>query len=96
MTKILAVYDNGGKTMDRYSVYTDDVDHIQYGKKLYMVLGMSNNPNSPQGFSQWSSGTLGAHNGKKIAFSSLPKHIQQHVRSRLGIPEKSISKSRRR
>ncbi len=41
MNKI-QVYDNGGKTFDRYAVVL--------GKDVYT---MSNNPNSPQGFNQW-------------------------------------------
>jgi hypothetical protein len=83
-TVIKAVYDNGGKTFDRYSIYTDQAERSRDGKRFYAVLGCSDNPTHPQGFSQWSSGMLGSHNGKKISFSDLPKNVQDHVRRRLG------------
>lgn len=41
---VLVVTDNNGQTFDRYSVYFKDGS----------VLGLSSNPTSPQGFSQWS------------------------------------------
>lgn len=83
MPAMKAIYDNGGKTFDRYSIYTNEIESVRDGKKLYAVLGCSDNPTHPQGFSQWSSGMLGPHNGRRITFSQLPKNVQMHVRARL-------------
>lgn len=83
---VLAVYDNGGKSCDRYTVL--------FGGSLYYpalavlrrveYLGMSENPSSPQGFSQW--GEMPASNraacGKHIKWLDLPENIQKHVISR--------------
>lgn len=73
---VLRVYDNGGKTADRYTVY--------YSRRVapaqppfHSCLGMSENPTHPQGFGQHSEGQLGRHNGKLIPFSSLPLICQQ-------------------
>ena len=78
LESIKAIYDNGGKTFDRYTVY--------YGRftesrtvRFYQCRGMSANPYSPQGFCQYSDGCIGRHNGKKISFEDLPKDCQSVV-----------------
>lgn len=71
--KILAIYDNGGSTFDRYSIYLNQKET----DTTYMVLGMSENPNSPMGFCQHSSGMLGKHNGKRISKEQLPIACQE-------------------
>lgn len=76
---IHSVYDNGGETCDRYTVFTAETEP----NGLRQCLGMSDKPTHPQGFSQFSSGTPGRHCGKRIAFSDLPLNIQQHVQARL-------------
>lgn len=79
-TKTMKIYDNGGKTFDRYTVIYDSGD----------VIGLSLNPESPQGFSQYC-GVLaekggmivdGPHLGKVIAFEELPENIQEHIKAR--------------
>jgi hypothetical protein len=77
--KILAIYDNGGKTFDQYTAYFDFIEKEQQGKKFYSCLGMSGNPFHPQGFCQHSSGMLGKHNGKRITFDQLPADCQKAV-----------------
>lgn len=79
--KIIAVYDNGGKAVDRFTVYFNE--DFDYQGKLKECLAMSNNPSDPQGFSQFSGGQLGRHNGKRIKFNDLPQHIQDHVNNRI-------------
>jgi hypothetical protein len=78
----ITVYDNGGKTFDRYTIVLHGKEWVERGG-LTTMLGLSHNPTHPQGFSQFTSGTPGAHLGKKITFSRLPKNIQDHVRARL-------------
>jgi hypothetical protein len=77
--KILAIYDNGGKTFDRYTVYFDTVDKMASGKRFYECFGMSERPFHPQGFGQHSCGQLGRHNGKKIEFGKLPDDCRKAV-----------------
>lgn len=79
--KILAIYDNGGKTLDRYTVVTDWKD----GKYL-MMLGMSE---GGVGFSQWGSGQYNdkgqpnKHLGKRVPFETLSAATQEHIAQRV-------------
>lgn len=76
---LLCITDNGGATADRYSVYLKDGS----------VLGLSHNPTSPQGFSQWSeydpSYIQDIHtrdvNETLIPFAEFP--LKDHVISRI-------------
>tara|TARA_Y100001973_G_scaffold99675_1_gene159248 strand:- start:740 stop:988 length:249 start_codon:yes stop_codon:yes gene_type:complete len=77
--KIKAIYDNGGKTFDRFTVYYN----LPETNSLWAGRGMSSNPFHPLGFGQWISGCLGKHNGKKIKFKDLPKDCQNLVKSDL-------------
>lgn len=70
--KILKIYDNGGKTWDRYTVLTN-----------HGALGLSENPNSSQGFSQWGEAIDGNHLGKRINLVDLPGNVQKHILSRV-------------
>lgn len=70
--KIRSIYDNKGKTFDRYTVVFDDGS----------ALGLSHNPDSPVGFSQWGEATEGSHLGKTISFEELPQRVQQHIKMR--------------
>jgi hypothetical protein len=78
---IIAIYDNSGKTMDRYTVVFDTYSNEKHTQ--YDCLGMSNNPDDPQGFSQMFDCILGKHLGKRIKFSDLPQNIQMHVEYRV-------------
>ena len=81
MKGIKAVYDDGGKSIDRYTVYFSnpkDWGITQTG--IYPCVGMNGAPFHPQGFCQHSEGMLGPHNGKKIRFKDLPKDCQRAVR----------------
>lgn len=71
----IEIYDNGGATFDRYTVIIDGD-----------VYGMSANPNSPQGFNQFS-GTLAElplarANGERITLESLPEEVQKAIEER--------------
>lgn len=81
--RIIAIYDNGGKTLDRYTVVTD-----QRSGKWYEMLGLSSNPTDYNGFSQWGNGqydrtTSNTHLGRKISFEILDERIQQHIATRV-------------
>lgn len=76
---VIGVYDNGGKTHDRYTVATS----IKEGPGLKQCLGLSSNPSHPQGFSQFGSCQVGTHLGKKIPWGKLPPEIRKHAAARL-------------
>ncbi len=71
---IHSIWDNGGETADRYTIVLKGGD----------ALGLSDNPDHPQGFSQWDHGVKpGSHLGKKINFNQLPKKVQDHALDQL-------------
>lgn len=78
--KILNCYDNQGETFDRYTIVFNE---IATNDNLLMMLGLSCNPNSAQGFSQWTHGHDGPHLGIKIKFNKLPDHIKKHIKQRI-------------
>lgn len=81
---VLACYDNGGKTCDRYTVlFGAPLWDASMGRNV-PYLGMSGASSHPQGFSQW--GEMPAHNrkacGKHIKWNDLPENIRAHVKAR--------------
>ena len=78
--QIHAIYDNDGKTLDRFTILTEP----WYFGKSCDALCVSNNPTHPQyGVSQWSEAYEGKHLGRKISFAQLPKNVQDHILERL-------------
>ncbi len=70
------IYDNGGKTFDRYTaVYMN----VPEGPGLYACRGMSAHPNHPQGFGLWSSAMPGRHLGRRIKLEELPEDCQKVI-----------------
>jgi hypothetical protein len=87
----LDVFDNGGETVDRYTVLLGGSLLIRpdTGTPYVPYLGMSDAPTHPQGFSQW--GELRAHEAaayryregkRRIRWLDLPEHIREHVKAR--------------
>lgn len=72
---MIEVYDNGGETFDRYTVIIDGD-----------VYGMSANPNSPQGFNQYSGKLhelpMARSNGERVTIESLPEAVQKAIEDR--------------
>jgi len=79
---IKAIYDNGGETLDRYTVVLNSHD-MNSDPQFNDALGLSDNPTHPQGFSQFTSAMDGDHLGKRIRFDQLPMNIRQHITDRL-------------
>lgn len=82
----VVVYDNGGKTADRYTVVIDN----EY------VFGMSDNARQPNGFNQFA-GTVGELKldnnpslGKKVDVKTLPKEVQDAIKDRISSNESRI------
>ena len=72
--QITTIYDNENATFDRYTFCFKDTN---------MVLGLSANCDSPQGFSQWGECKEGPHLGKQILFVDLPRNVRDHATKRL-------------
>jgi hypothetical protein len=62
----VACYDNGGETIDRYTVVYLD---LKEGPGLFSSVGMNESPFHPQGFGQHFSVRPGRHLGKRIPFA---------------------------
>ena len=78
--KIIAIYDNGGKTLDRYTVVTDEAAWNGYGHDEFKMLGLSE---GGEGFSQWGTGQPGRHLGKRVQFENLSEETQRHIAGRI-------------
>ena len=77
--KILAVYDKGDSSIDRYLVVLNEKNG-----DYHVGLLLSTNPDSPQGISSFSDVLLGEHLGKEISFEDLPEDVREHVLERVG------------
>jgi hypothetical protein len=69
--KIYKIYDNGGKTLDRYIVLKSPVECLS-------VDGVDGSD-----FSQWGACVDGSHLGKEIGLEDLPEAVRKHVLGRL-------------
>lgn len=78
---VVAIYDNGGKSRDRFSILTRSWHNAH--ARLVECLGLSENPSSPLGFSQFCGATRGPHLGRKIAWNDLPENVRKHAHARL-------------
>lgn len=77
----IKVYDDGGKTLDRYTVvFMDQSAHSFICGRSFVCLGMNAAPFHPQGFCQHSQARIGSHLGKRIEFAALPEDCQKAVR----------------
>ncbi len=78
--KIKAIYDNGGKTLDRYTIVTNERRAIAKKKYLYDAISASENG---AGFFMWGECMLGTHLGKKVTFDSLSMELQTRINNAL-------------
>ena len=78
---IKAIYDNGGETLDRYTVYFTMQDYNGF----YECLAMNEQPF--HGIGMHGTGQLGSHNGKRIQFSELPVDCKKAVNQELNYPQ---------
>lgn len=83
--RYIRCYDNGGETIDRYTVvFTGNYRSSVEGKETFYV-GMSGSPFHPQGVCQHGSHKTPidqprySHLGKKITFRTLPEDCQKVV-----------------
>lgn len=83
--KNLRIYDNGGKTYDRYTaVFMDRVDSTYMTDGyLYEALAFNDDPFHPLGFGQHVTAMPGRHLGKRITLDQLPPKARQFVQQNL-------------
>lgn len=74
--KVLAVYDNGGKSLDRYTIVVNSIVSKNRNKYQYDAISASE---SDAGVFMWVQCERGRHLGKKIEFESLSKDLQKKV-----------------
>lgn len=70
--RVIKITDNGGKTIDRYTVYFES---------KYMLM-MSHNPQSPQGVCMsdtWKQDFIDNDDGKELEFDDLPQRVQDAI-----------------
>lgn len=78
---LLAVYDNGGETFDRYTaLYGAPL----WGPEMGLTVpfrGMSTHPQHPQGFGQWGEMRIHyrANCGRLVPFRDLPADVQRQI-----------------
>lgn len=77
----LRIYDNGGKTFDRYTIIPARWDKRHAERDgLFTCIGASENPFHPQGFGQHSTAMPGPHLGKRIHWNDLPADVQKFAK----------------
>lgn len=82
--KNIRIYDNGGKTYDRYTAVfmNQPVSHHTRGE-TFMALGFNENPFHPLGYGQHCSALPGRHLGKRIKLDDLPPKARQFVQQNM-------------
>lgn len=74
------LYDNGGKTYDRYTVvFMNRPTHANPKYTMFECVGFNDDPFSPLGFGQYCSAMPGRHLGKRIKISDLPEKARKFV-----------------
>ncbi len=81
--KILSIYDNGNRTIDRYTVVFDEPVTNIPGETLYCGLSMDDKPFHPQGFCQHTEIHPDADLGNPISLEQLPADCQRAVQMEL-------------
>lgn len=74
--KVIAVYDNGGKSLDRYTIVFNSIASKNRNRYQYDAISASENG---VGVFMWVQCERGKHLGKKIEFASLSKELQKKV-----------------
>lgn len=77
-----SVYDTG----DGYVIVMTWPDRYP-GEGTFESLALSENPDSPGGFSLFGPAKIGPHLGQQIAFQDLPQNVQEHAVRRLSSKE---------
>ena len=80
----IRVYLSPDPVADRWTVVLDSADwRASVNPGQMAMIGMSDNPTDPQGFSQFTEGKEGPHLGKKMPWLEVPKIIRNHILARI-------------
>lgn len=83
MRTSIRIYDNGGKTADRYTAIDMEQPHRNvFGparEVLYSAIGFDEDPFHPQGFGQHTSAMAGRHLGRRVKLEDLPPNARKFV-----------------
>lgn len=80
---VLRIYDNGGKTCDRYTIIPPRWAGAQWRENYpggWQAIGSNAAPFHPQGIGMHVSATPGPHLGKRIHWGALPEDVQKFAR----------------
>ena len=79
---VLRIYDNGGRSADRYTLIPPRWAGAEYRERsgLWVCFGCNSEPFHPQGIGMYSSAAPGPHLGRRIAWSALPPDVQRAAR----------------
>jgi len=79
---VLRIFDNGGKTCDRYTIMPPRwaKDYREKAPGEFVALGANAFPFHPQGFGMHVSAMAGSHLGKRITWAALPVDVQRFAR----------------
>lgn len=77
LLKQTRLYDNGGKTIDRYTAVYMMLPERE--TNTFSAVGMSETPFSPSGFGQHCTAMPGRHLGLRIKFEDLPADCQRLI-----------------
>ncbi len=74
------VYDNGGKSIDRYTIIFVETGHeATMGGFVYDAVAAGDDVTSPQGFYQHTEAKAGKHLGQEISIYALPAPLQERI-----------------
>lgn len=77
----LRIYDNGGKTFDRFTCIPPRGARAYRDSPMqWQAIGSSENPFSPQGFGMTVTACPGTHLGARIPWDRLPVDVQRFAR----------------
>lgn len=77
----LRIYDNGGKTADRYTIIPPRSAWRTFKRgQFWECIGCNAYPFHPQGIGMHCEATPGPHLGKRAEFSALPADVQKFAR----------------
>jgi hypothetical protein len=79
LLRVIAIYDNDGKTRDRYTVFFNWVEMVRRGNKFHSCMSMDATPFKSRDINMRYYGKLGRHNGKHIEQKNLPLDCQKAV-----------------